>query len=75
METKPLSEITRLKLININLSLKILQLQANQLLLERDSILLEELKNLGCNPEEWMVNDQTWEVVKRSPTEPKAEGV
>lgn len=65
MEKKKVSEIIELKIKNFNLSLQILQMQANQIVAERDRILLVEFKRLKCKPEEWQLNTNTWEFFKK----------
>lgn len=62
MERKPINELTKLKLQNANLSLQILQMQANQIMAERDRVLKEEFERLECNPEEWKLDERTWEL-------------
>jgi len=64
MDKKKLSEVVELKIKNINLSLKILQMQADQLVAERDRILSMELKRLKCQPDEWRLDERTWELIK-----------
>ena len=64
MERKKISEITKLKFQNANLSLQVLQLQANQIIANRDKILREEFKRLKCNFEEWKLDEQIWELFK-----------
>lgn len=63
MERKKISEIVELKIKNCNLSLQILQIQANQLITERNRILAEEFARLGCKPEDWRLDEQTWELI------------
>ena len=64
MERKKISEITKLKIQNANLSLQVLQMQANQIIANRDKVLKEEFKRLKCNFEEWKLDEQTWELFK-----------
>ena len=64
MGRKKISEIAELKLKNCNLSLQILQMQANQIVSERDKILLAEFKRLKCNPKEWQLDERSWELFK-----------
>ena len=62
---KKLSEIAVLKIKNINLSLQILHMQINQLVEERDRILLLEFKRLKCQPDKWRLDERTWELIKQ----------
>ena len=64
MERRPIDQLTKLKLQNANLSLQILQMQANQIMAERDRVLKEEFERLECNPEEWKLDERTWELFK-----------
>lgn len=68
MEYKKISELALLKIQNCNLRLRILELQAQQLISERDSLIKTELSKLGCShPEDWRVNDITGEVTYVGP--------
>ena len=64
MERKQIDELTKLKLQNSNLSLQILQMQANQIMAERDRLLKEEFESLECNPAEWKLDERTWELLE-----------
>ena len=65
MERKKISEIAELKTKNCNLSLQILQIQANEIMNARDKILLDEFERLDCKPDEWQLDQRTWELVKK----------
>lgn len=60
-----ISEVVELKIKNCNLSLQILQMQANQIMAERDRALLGEFSRLEFNPGEWQLDEKTWELKSR----------
>jgi len=62
---KKLSEIVVLKLQNAGLSIQLLQMQAGQVMSERDKVLNEELQRLDCNTLEWRLDQNTWEFIKK----------
>jgi len=63
MEQKRISEIAELKIKNANLSLEILQMQANHIMVERERVLQEEFIRLECNPEEWKLDQRTLQLI------------
>jgi len=69
MERKKISEVAELKIKNYSLSLQILQMQANQVMAERDRVLLAEFERLKYKPEEWQLDERTWELFKKEPKE------
>jgi len=69
MERKPINELTKLKVQNANLSLQILQMQANQIVAERDKVLLAEFHRLRCTFDDWQLDEATWELIIKKKNE------
>ena len=66
MESKPISEIARLKLENANLKLQLLQVQYQQITQEKMRVIEEEHKLLECPPEEWQFDERSGMFVNKS---------
>lgn len=57
MEDKRISEIAEVKLQNCVLKLQLLQMQANYIAKERDEIIANEARRLGCDLNEWVFDE------------------
>lgn len=65
MDSKPLSEMAKLKLENINLKLQLLQVQYQQINQEKMRVIEEEHKLLECPPEEWQFDERNGILIKK----------
>lgn len=66
MESKPISEIAKLKLENVNLKLQLLQVQYQQITQEKMRVIEDEHKLLECPPEEWQFDERNGMLIKKS---------
>ena len=65
MESKPISELTKLKIENCNLKLSLLQIQYQQMVVEKMAVIEEEVKRLKCKPEEWDLDERNGILIKK----------
>ena len=69
-DKKEVSEITKLKILNCNLRLANLRLEAQGVMRAKEQIAVEEFRRLGCNPGEWLLDENSMQIVPVPVPEP-----
>lgn len=72
MESKSLRIYAKLKIENYNLRIQILQIQAQELLIEKMKVIEAECKWFKCEPDQWQLDERNGVLIKK-PEKPKEE--
>lgn len=64
-ESKPISKIAKLKIENCNLKLSLLQIQHQQIGIEKMQIIDAEFKRLKCKANEWNFDERNGVLIKK----------